>query len=208
MSDARLRELERRWRETQALADEAAYLQERRRVGELSQDHLELAALCGHDAAQLALGGTRSFDQPSTLSALRRVPLRTCLDAAIAAADAVAGVWRAARDTDDAERAISAAREAVACPCDEHEEKAALAACWVEGVASEGVRLGFESVDLVHVQAGKAAGAAAEAASAAALGEEERARGEGLRAVEHALRATNRERVLKVIATAALNWPA
>ncbi len=38
MSDSKLRELERRWRETQAVEDEAAYLLERVRVGELEQE--------------------------------------------------------------------------------------------------------------------------------------------------------------------------
>ena len=56
MSDERLRELERRWRETQAVGDQAAYLLERVRVGDLSQERLELAAYCGHEGAREALG--------------------------------------------------------------------------------------------------------------------------------------------------------
>src|SRR5687767_10481406 len=42
MTDARLRELERRWRETGELDDEAALLRERVRVGILRADRLEL----------------------------------------------------------------------------------------------------------------------------------------------------------------------
>ena len=56
MSDQKLRELERRWRETGSVEDEAAYLRERVRVGDLTQERLELAAYLGHAAACNALG--------------------------------------------------------------------------------------------------------------------------------------------------------
>jgi hypothetical protein len=52
MSDARLRELERRWKESGSPDDEAAHLQERARIGDLTRDRLELAAFCGHEAAR------------------------------------------------------------------------------------------------------------------------------------------------------------
>jgi len=58
MSDERLRELERRWKETGSPEDEAAYLLERVRAGDLSQERLELAAYCGHQAATRALGSS------------------------------------------------------------------------------------------------------------------------------------------------------
>lgn len=54
MADERLRELERRWRETGAPGDEAAFLLERVRAGTLAREKLELAAWCGHAAALLA----------------------------------------------------------------------------------------------------------------------------------------------------------
>lgn len=56
MSDERLRELERHWKETGAVEDHAAYLLERLRVGDLEQEKLELAAYCGHEGAVAALG--------------------------------------------------------------------------------------------------------------------------------------------------------
>jgi len=56
MSDERLRELERRWKETASPSDEAAYLSERVRVGDLAVSNLELAANLGHRGAGLALG--------------------------------------------------------------------------------------------------------------------------------------------------------
>lgn len=59
MSDCRLRELERRWRETGSVEDEAAYLRERVRVGNLTEEKLELAAYCGHEGAMHATGACR-----------------------------------------------------------------------------------------------------------------------------------------------------
>ena len=56
MTDTKLRELERRWKESNAAEDEAAYLLERVRVGDLEKEKLELAAYCGHEGARLALG--------------------------------------------------------------------------------------------------------------------------------------------------------
>jgi hypothetical protein len=58
MSDTRLRELERRWKETGSPDDEAAYLKERVRVGDLTQERLELAAYCGHEGARRAVRGS------------------------------------------------------------------------------------------------------------------------------------------------------
>lgn len=51
MSDARLRELERRWRETGSVEDEAAWLAARLRAGEVSAAQVELWAYCGRAAA-------------------------------------------------------------------------------------------------------------------------------------------------------------
>ncbi|MBL4846238.1 MAG: hypothetical protein JKY65_11975 [Planctomycetes bacterium] len=56
MTDERLRTLERRWRESGALEDEAACLQERLRTGALSQARYELAVALGAPA----LGGEES----------------------------------------------------------------------------------------------------------------------------------------------------
>ena len=57
MSDQRLRELERRWRENGTDADQAAWLLERVRAGLLTDDRLALAAYADHPAARLALEG-------------------------------------------------------------------------------------------------------------------------------------------------------
>jgi hypothetical protein len=54
MAETRLRQLERRFRATGSVEDEAAYLQERVRVGDLGERSLELAAYLEHPAARLA----------------------------------------------------------------------------------------------------------------------------------------------------------
>lgn len=69
VSDSRLREVERRWRETKADEDEAAFLRERVRVGDLSQTRLEQASLLGYPGAALALG--QPFDHDHRIRALR-----------------------------------------------------------------------------------------------------------------------------------------
>lgn len=56
MTDSRLQELERAWKASESLDDEAAYLHERVRTGGLSQERLELAAYCGHTGAEVATG--------------------------------------------------------------------------------------------------------------------------------------------------------
>lgn len=61
MSDAKLRELEKRWKETGSVEDEAAYLLERIRIGDLLQEKLELAAYLGHEGASAASGQSRGM---------------------------------------------------------------------------------------------------------------------------------------------------
>lgn len=53
--DSRLREHERRWRETGSPTDGVAFLVERVRVSDLTEYRLQLAADCGHVIAQQAL---------------------------------------------------------------------------------------------------------------------------------------------------------
>ncbi|MBX3470300.1 MAG: hypothetical protein KF878_25820 [Planctomycetes bacterium] len=55
MTDGRLREAERRWRQSGSVDDEAAFLRERVRAGALPPARLEVAAACGHPAAARAL---------------------------------------------------------------------------------------------------------------------------------------------------------
>lgn len=64
MSDEKIRELERYWKETGTTQDEAALLVERVRAGDLDRGQLELAAMCGYEAARMAAGpGDGSHDE-------------------------------------------------------------------------------------------------------------------------------------------------
>jgi hypothetical protein len=56
VSDTRLRDLERAWRESGALEDELAWLGERVRTGDLSEESLALASSFGHAAAAALIG--------------------------------------------------------------------------------------------------------------------------------------------------------
>jgi hypothetical protein len=74
VSDAKLRDLERRWRETRSLEDEVAFLRERVRAGELARDELLALAHRQGAAALAVLGDDRD---------LRLVVLRACRDALV-----------------------------------------------------------------------------------------------------------------------------
>ena len=156
MSDQRLRELERRWRETGSVEDEAAYLRERVRVGDLTQERLELAAHCGHEGARRALGQEPIAPPRSpseTTSWLRSLPqaphevlVRAALQAArngVAAGDNHAKRGRFRERVIEAKRAVSAVEKWLACPCLRHEEP--LTEFMYFGESQPGVR---ESADL------------------------------------------------------------
>ncbi|MCO5170207.1 MAG: hypothetical protein M9894_28055 [Planctomycetes bacterium] len=72
MTDARLREVERRWRESGNVDDEAAFLRERVRVGALPDERLRVAAGLGHPAALRAsrVEALRHDASPRTLADL------------------------------------------------------------------------------------------------------------------------------------------
>ncbi len=64
--DGDLREFERAWRLSGAPGDEAAYLLERRRLGVLAPERLDLAAYCGHAGAATALAGASLCTAPGS----------------------------------------------------------------------------------------------------------------------------------------------
>ena len=87
MADARLRDLERRFRASGSVEDEATWLRARVQAGELEQSRLELAAYCDHPAAVAALAcqsGPRRLDD--WVHGLERWGRETCVRAASAAA--------------------------------------------------------------------------------------------------------------------------
>ncbi len=126
MSDARLRELERRWRERGAVADEVALLRALARAGALTTLQLELAARCGHAAAFEALDGRVA---PCDLSSprVRRVwadDLRRHEKAlSVRAVLALASLRPPAGPR--AAAALAAAEAWAACPCEAHRAAAA-----------------------------------------------------------------------------------
>jgi len=76
MSDEALRELERRWRASGAVEDEAAWLAARLRVGAQNASALRLRALLGEPAARLALGDSSPAEVtpgPAAADALARL---------------------------------------------------------------------------------------------------------------------------------------
>ena len=123
MSDQKLRELERRWKETGSPDDEAAYLLERVRVGNLTQERLELAAYCGHEGARRATQSTlgQAMGALDWVQHLDHWPGTAAIAAVVAARFAVKAV-----DLDDAPadaeqilRVLRAAETALSRPTQE-----------------------------------------------------------------------------------------
>jgi len=79
VSDARLRELERRWKETGSPDDEAAYLLERVRVGDLTRERLELAAYCGRQGAARACASQPPAEGRTLMAESLRAAMATLL---------------------------------------------------------------------------------------------------------------------------------
>jgi hypothetical protein len=63
VSDTELRDLERRWRESGLVADQAAWIAARLRHGEVEKLDVRLDALRGDEASRLALPNSRSLDR-------------------------------------------------------------------------------------------------------------------------------------------------
>lgn len=104
MSDARLRGLERRWRETGVMADEATFLLERLRVGELTQERLQLAAYLGYEAAKVVLETDAPLvpeDSEDWVNGLKLWGKEACVRAAIVIAEAVQGLPGALISSDE-----------------------------------------------------------------------------------------------------------
>lgn len=192
MSDERLRQLERRWRETGAAGDEAAYLRERVRVGELPRERLELAAYCGHEAASGATGVCGPRDLEQWVAGLSRWDMQTAMRAALAAARFAYPVWSRGlssgmRDGEWVTEALRAAERCVLTPSSDNDRAAARAASDAFGAASES--------DLEGEVEGAAAEACALAARAASANSLEAASS----AIHFAARAESPPAVLSAI---------
>jgi hypothetical protein len=126
MSDQKLRELERRWKETGSTEDEAAYLLERVRVGDLTRERLELAAYCGHEGARKATSA--QTPAPVELSDLFRVLRQNdpvFLQLALSAVGSAAlAIWPPRQVNRGAlESAISHVEALARCPCASHQDE-------------------------------------------------------------------------------------
>lgn len=140
MSDARLRELERRFQASGQLADEVAWLIERLRAGVLREERLRQAAHVGHAAARAVLGegsapplpaSERWHDMHPWARAFRAWDRPAALRVALAAVETAWRRWepRFTPANGDAIRAwLRAGRECAECPCPAHERAARQAA--------------------------------------------------------------------------------
>jgi hypothetical protein len=137
VSDQRLRALERRWRETNSSEDEAAYLLERVRVGDLRIERLELAAYCRHEGAQKAVRGYSADEEVSIdhwAEALGAWGQEALVIAIVVVASALKpGPASIASRMGRSASAIRAAAAWATCPCPAHAEECAVA----EGEASD-----------------------------------------------------------------------
>jgi hypothetical protein len=134
VSDARIRELERRAAEGDPDA-RARHLKARVRAGELTAAHVALAASLGHAAAReldpVPLEDWADGDACRDAIRAARDLLGETLPARVAAdwAERVLSIWEAKHpDADRPRKAIDAARAWATCPCDEHRKAAANAA--------------------------------------------------------------------------------
>lgn len=150
MSDARLREAERRWREGGDPADARRWVQELTRagaapadvlaarflVGLLAPARLQAAAALGDPDARQALGQRTDtpVELPPALEPLTRLGQAACVRAALAAARAVLPAFEQRLPREPRPRAALAAAEGwLACPCEDHAAAASAAAeaAWV-----------------------------------------------------------------------------
>jgi hypothetical protein len=136
MSDESLRELERRWKETDLPVDEAAFLTTRVRVGDLASDRLELAAYLWYPAARIALPGANAGapDLRTFVAGFARWGKDARVRAALALTEYLAVAPRLVVDSrfarprtvgepDTALMALGAVRAWVDCPCEAHRSR-------------------------------------------------------------------------------------
>ncbi len=116
MSDAVLRDLERRWRQTRSVDDEAAYLLRRVRAGALSQARLDLAAYCGH-AAFAARGDAGPDTAEAFVAGLAPWGREVCVRAGLAAFDRA---FAATGPSKPGAGCVEALGDWVECPCEAH----------------------------------------------------------------------------------------
>jgi hypothetical protein len=143
MTDKRIRDLERHWKETEAPQAEAAYLMERLRAGHISAETVELAAYCGNRSARAALpeAARAPHDLREWVDGLERWPLageRAALEACQAAISIALSLAQSGPQPmslcaseqlfGPSLRAMDATRRWLECPCPTCAQKALEAA--------------------------------------------------------------------------------
>lgn len=142
MTNSRLRELERRWRKGASPDEEARYLLERVRVGDLSAEQLRLAGHCGHAGANRALG-ILANEEPLLCDwcfALTKWGREAAARAALAACHHLLQRWTWQHASPDLARVLRAGEVCATCPSTEHRTRAVDLAheAYHEVVAAEG----------------------------------------------------------------------
>lgn len=208
MTDAELRELRSRALASGSVADEAAYLLERVRVGDLERDRLLLAAYCEDPAAQQALGSDAprpgagadlfAWMQGLDLWADRdETELEPCpwrKDLAVRANLLAAQHVALDEDHPRLARALLAGMDWLDCPCEGHAleaERASDAALRVAGARPDG-------------EAGRRAWAMVSAAGEA--GDLSESRFLSFPSLIHAARVSSEERVRTVVREGLIPW--
>ena len=132
--DERLRAVERRWQASGSLEDEAAYLVERVRQGDLTPERLELAAHVGYEPARQALltgpPELRLLDAATRMPvadprALLRGLMGRSREGLARYAVAVAQQRLGSLAMLTAHAALIATEQWIECPCDQHADSAA-----------------------------------------------------------------------------------
>lgn len=122
MSDVHVRELERRWSATRAVADEVALVAARLRAGTITRERLELAASCANAAAVEVLGGGRGDPTDRRWSlGLVRFGVDVVLRHDVAWVGQHLPHWQAVRPDDPVcAELVAAIEDHVTCPCPQH----------------------------------------------------------------------------------------
>lgn len=122
MTDSRLQELKRAWEASGSVDDEAAYLRERVRVGDLTQERLELAAYWGQVAARMVTGEGVHEHEVAVEDALKR-PKAAYAPLLAALANRLLPQYERRFGEDARLRvAVNAALAWCRCPCSQHEK--------------------------------------------------------------------------------------
>jgi hypothetical protein len=169
MGDALLRELERRWKASRSVEDEARLVAERVRVGDLTRARLELAAYAGHAAACLAAESVETASPSSFgrwLRGLERWGSSVCVLAAVLIARSKLPAWTDCYPKDRRPEMALDAAEAWACsPNTQLAREAALSATGVRAAIHETASVETENPSLSQNAAWSAERVAALAAN-------------------------------------------